>query len=74
MSQINEKYWIIASREEIRDWERECYMCKRMPGKTTTQIMALIPEIRLRFTFRPFDQTAVDYAGPFTTVQGRGVH
>ena len=35
--------------------------------------MAPIPEIRLRFTFRPFDQTAVDYAGPFTTVQGRGV-
>ena len=48
-------------------------MCKRMQGKTTTQIMAPIPEIRLRFTFRPFDQTAVDYAGPFTTVQGRGV-
>ncbi|XP_044175338.1 uncharacterized protein [Acropora muricata] len=35
--------------------------------------MAPIPEIRLRFTSRPFDQTAVDYAGPFTTVQGRGV-
>ena len=73
LSQINEKYWIIAAREEIREWERECNMCKRMRGKTTTQIMAPIPEIRLRFTFRPFDQTAVDYAGPFTTVQGRGV-
>ncbi|XP_068712874.1 uncharacterized protein [Montipora foliosa] len=74
LSQINEKYWIIAAREEIREWERECNMCKRMRGKTTTQIMAPIPEIRLRFTVRPFDQTAVDYAGPFTTVQGRGVH
>ena len=73
LSQINQKYWIIAAREEIREWERECNMCKRMRSKTTTQIMAPIPEIRLHFTFRPFDQTAVDYAGPFTTVQGRGV-
>ena len=38
-----------------------------------TQIMAPLPKIRLRFTFRPFDQTSVDYAGPFTTIQGRGV-
>ena len=73
LSQINKKYWIIAAREEIREWERECNMCKRMRGKTTRQIMAPIPEICLCFTFRPFDQTAVDYAGPFTTVQGRGV-
>lgn len=34
----------------------------------------MLPKILLRFTFRPFDQTAVDYAGPFTTVQGRSVH
>ena len=73
LSQINQKFWIIAAREEIREWERECNMCKRMQSKTATQIMAPIPGIRLRFTFRPFDQTAVDYAGPFTTVQGRGV-
>ena len=49
-------------------------MCKRRRGKATTQIMAPIPGIHLRFTFPPFDQTAVDYARPFTTVQGRGVH
>lgn len=36
--------------------------------------MAPIPGIHLRFTFPPFDQTAIDYARPFTTVQGRGVH
>ena len=42
-------------------------------NEISTQIMAPRPKIRLRFTFRPFDQTAVDYAGPFTTVQGRGV-
>ena len=73
LSQVSERYWIIAAREEIREWEGECNTCKRRKRKTATQIMAPLPKIRLRFTFRPFDQTAVDYAGPFTTVQGRGV-
>ena len=63
---------LLQPREEIREYERECNMCKRRRGKTITQ-MAPIPGIRLRFTLHPFDQTAVDYAGPFTTVQGRGV-
>ena len=73
LSQVSERYWIIAAREEIREWEGECNTCKRRKSKTATQIMAPLPKIRLRFTFRPFDQTAVDHAGPFTTVQGRGV-
>ena len=36
--------------------------------------MGPLPQVRLRFTFRAFDQTAVDYAGPFTTIQGRRRH
>ena len=35
--------------------------------------MAPVPAIRLRFTYRPFDQCAVDYAEPFETIQGRGI-
>ena len=35
--------------------------------------MAPFPKIRLRFTFRAFDHTAQDYAGPLSTVQGRGM-
>ena len=34
--------------------------------------MGPLPQVRLRFTFRAFDQTAADYGGPFTTVQGPG--
>ena len=33
--------------------------------------MAPLPQIRLRFSLRAFAQTAVDYGGPFITVQGR---
>ena len=35
--------------------------------------MAPLPAIRLRFTFRPFDQCAVDYAEPFETIQVRAI-
>ena len=73
LSQVSEKYWIAAAREEIREWEPECNMCKQRSGTTTTQIIAPIPGIHLRFTFHPFDQTAIDYAGRFTTVEGQGV-
>ena len=72
LAQLSQKYWIIAAREEIRDCESECNECKRRKTKLATQVMAPLPNIRLRFTFRPFDQSAVDYAGPFITVQGRG--
>ena len=41
---------------------------KELAGHTDNGAIAT----RLRFTFRAFDQTAVDYAGPFTTIQGRG--
>ena len=72
LSQISGRFWIIAARKEIREWENECNECKRRRAKTATQIMAPLPQVRLRFTFRAFDQTVVDYAGPFTTIQGRG--
>ena len=33
--------------------------------------MAPLPKTKLRFTFRPFAQTAVDFAGPLYTAIGR---
>lgn len=72
-SQVSQRFWIMGGREEIRSWESQCNECKKRKTKLATQVMAPLPQIRLRFTFRPFDQCAVDYAGPFTTVQGRGI-
>ena len=72
LSQISGRFWIVAAREEIRAWENECNGCKRRRNRPAAQIMGPLPQVRLRFTFRAFDQTAVDYAGPFTTIQGRG--
>ena len=72
LAQLSQRFWIIAARKGIRSWENECNECKKRGTKLATQIMAPLPKVRLRFTFRPFDQTAVDYACPFITIQGRG--
>ena len=60
---MNERFWVIAAREEIREWDQECYECKRRRNKPACQIMAPLPKTRLNFTFRPFALTAVDFAG-----------
>ena len=35
--------------------------------------MAPLPDIRLKISLRPFTNAAVDYAGPFITIQGRSI-
>ena len=73
LCQLSEGFWIIAAREEIREWDRECNECKRRRTKPACQIMAALPKARIRFISKPFAQTAVGCLseGPFYTVQGR---
>ena len=71
LSQTSQRYWIIAAREEIREWERQCNECKRRKTSPASQIMAPLPSRRNRLSYRAFDQAAVEYAGPIHTVQGR---
>ena len=68
---LSTRFWIISGREEIREWEKECNECQRRKAKAAKQIMAPLSQIRLRFSLRALTQTAVDYGGPFITVQGR---
>ena len=72
LSQLSGRFWIVAACEDIRARENECNEFKRRRNKPATQIMGPLPQVRLPFTFRAFHQTAVDYAGPFNTIQGRG--
>ena len=68
---LSTRFWIIYGRKEIREWEKECNECRRRKAKAAKQIMAPLPQIRLRLSLRPFPQTAVDFGGPFVTIQGR---
>ena len=74
LSELSKEYWIISAREEIRECERSCMMCRRRKAKAATQLMAPLPSMRVRSpeSLRAFVHTSVDYAGPFLTNQGRG--
>ena len=68
---LSTRFWIISEREEIQEREKECNECRRRKAKAAKQIMAPLPQIRLRLSLRPFAQKAVDFGGPFVTIQGR---
>ena len=72
LANLSTKYWIVAAREEIRDWEKSCNECRRRKLKAADQIMAPLPDVRIRQPLRAFAHVSVDYGGPFITVQGRG--
>ena len=62
VSQISRRFWIVAACEEISARENECSEFKRCRNKPVTQIMGPLSQVRRRFTFGAFDQTAVDLA------------
>ena len=72
LASLSTRYWIVSGREEIREWENLYTECKRKKAKPTTQMMASLPKIRFKMTLHAFSQAAVDFGGPFLTVQGRG--
>ena len=73
LAALSTRFWLISGRGEIREWEKECNECRRRKAKAAKQMMAPLPQIRLRLSLRAFAQTAVDFAGgPFITIQGGG--
>ena len=72
LAALSTRYWILSAREAIREWEKECAECRRRKSKPCQQIMAPLPTSRLKMSLRAFARSAVDFAGPFITVQGRG--
>ena len=67
---LSARYWIISAREVIREWERECAVPRK--ARATQQNMAPLPLARLQTSLKAFTRTAVDFGGPFTSIQGRG--
>ena len=72
LAALSTRYWILSGREEICEWEKECPVCRRQKSKPCSQIMAPLPTSRLKPSLRAFTKLAVDFTGPFITVQGRG--
>ena len=72
LAALSARYWVMSGREVIREWEKICAECRRRKARACEQIMAPLPLSRLKSSFRAFTRTAVDFGGPFITVQGRG--
>ena len=72
LAALSTRYWILSGREVIRERDKDCAECRRRKPKSYQQIMATSPTARLKTSRRAFARSAVDCAGPFITVQGRG--
>ena len=72
LASLSTRFWIIAAREAILEQEKECAMCQKRKAKIAQQIMVPLPLNRLTTSLRAFTRVAVDFGGPFMTVQGRG--
>ena len=66
------RIWIPGAREEIRECERACMVCRRLKVQPVSQIMAPLPAVRAQMSLRAFSNISVDFAGLFLTKQGRG--
>ena len=72
LAAISSKYWVLCAREAIKEWQNQCAKCKRTRASPGVQLMAPLPDSRVQIPLRAFARIAVDFAGPFITIQGRG--
>lgn len=65
MSQfLRKRYWIPKLRQEARKFVNTCVRCVREAQNTAQQIIAELPEVRLK-PAEPFVNVGVDMAGPY---------
>lgn len=64
MQFLRRKFWIQKMRFEVKLFIRTCAKCTRLAQQTVGQIMAELPEIRIR-PAPPFQPVGVDMAGPY---------
>lgn len=70
--QLSSRYWIVSGREAIREWEKECMMCRKRKAAPAKQVMSPLPELRTQKSLHVFSQTSIDFHGQFYTKQGWG--
>ena len=54
LAHLSSRYWIVSAREAIREWEKECSMCRRRKVPPSKQIMAPLTELRTQKSLRAF--------------------
>ena len=74
LSQVQHHYWVVDGRQEVKNWDRDCQVCKKWQAEPAVQIMAPLPESRLGTIMRAFGKCCVDFAGLFVTMITQSFH
>ena len=72
LSVLSRIFWVVCGREVIKECTSHYIICKKSKVAPASQLMALLPQIRLKFNIRAFSNVGIDFAGPFLTIQGGG--
>ena len=59
-------------KQEYEALQRRSMICKKNKVAPASQLMELLPQIRLKFSIRAFSNVGIDFAGPSLTIRGRG--
>lgn len=65
MQYLRDKYWILDLRKSMRFVIHKCIRCVLFKAVGSKQLMADLPEPRVRQPLRPFYHCGADLAGPF---------
>lgn len=71
LSLIRNECWIIGGRAPVRSFILKCVRCARYRQQRAQQIMGQLPPERITPS-RPFLNSGIDYAGPFSLKNWRG--
>ena len=63
---LRDEFWIVRARPLVRKIVRSCITCRRSRAKPLTQLMADLPEERLKSDKPAFSYIAIDVFGPLT--------
>ena len=53
---------IISPREDIRDVEKDCAVCRRRRAKLAAQFTASLTDVQLIMSLQPFTHAVIDYS------------
>ena len=72
LANIRQSYWIIKGNTLVKGVVRDCILCRKLHGRPSSQIMADLPEDRLKSDEKVFANVGLDCFGPLLVSRGRG--
>ena len=62
---------MVAGREVIKECTNHYMISSKNKAAPASRLMALLPQIRLKFNIRAFSNVGIDFAGLFLTIHSK---